>query len=162
MSQQVFETTLTPINGADVKKILKSQMEKRIDKIPMLSEGNAFKRLVIGFELIMEAFPPDCPVPSAEWQILIGTPIGDDLEFDMDVRKLEVLEERLIELQANAERIIKFLKKYKTVEEIEVKESDNDTPDELRIKHGLKIPVIKTTTSGMRTETKIAHTELKK
>lgn len=156
-----IETTLTPINGAEAKKIIKSQMEKRIDKIPMLSEGNAFKRLVIGFELIFEAFPPDCPIPSAEWQILIGTPNGEDLEFDRDVKKLEMLENKKLEFIETIERIDKFLSKHRIAEVIQVKESDNETPDELRIKHGLKVPVIKTSTSGARIETKVAPQELK-
>lgn len=156
------ETTLTPIDGAEAKKILKSQMEKRIDKIPMLSVGNAFKRIVIGFDLTFEAFPADCPVPSAEWQILIGLPEGDDLEFDEDVRKLEILEHKKEELEKSIERITKFINKHKIVEEIKVKESDNETPDELRVKHGLKIPVIKTSLSGVRTEARIPPQELKK
>lgn len=158
---QGIETTLTPVNGAEAKKILKSQMEKRIDKIPYLSEGNAFKRIVIGFDLIFEAFPPDCPVPSAEWQILIGTPNGEDLEFDRDIKKLEMLEEKKLEFIKTIERIDKFLAKHRVVETIQVKESDNETPDELRIKHGLKIPVIKTSVAGTRIETKIAPQELK-
>lgn len=158
---QGIETTLTPINGAEAKKILKSQMEKRIDKIPYLSEGNAFKRIVIGFELIFQAFPPDCPVPSAEWQLLIGLPNGEDLEFDLDVRKLEILEEKKQEYIAALERIDKFLDKYRVHKVLEVKESDNETPDELRVQHGLKVPVIKTSTSGIRTEVKVPPQELK-
>lgn len=157
-----IETTLTPINGAEARKIIKSQMESKIDKIPYLSEGNAFKRIVVGFELIFEAFPPDCPVPTAEWEILIGLPEGEDAIFDNDVKKLEALEKKREELLSSVERIEKFLTKYKKAEVIEVKESDNGVPDELRVKHNLKIPVIKATGTGTRIETRVPASELNK
>jgi hypothetical protein len=150
-----LESTYTPITGLEAKKLLKSMMNERIDKIPYLKEGNAFKQIEIGFELIFSAYPPDCPVPVAEWQTLIGLPEGEDAEFDKDKKKLELLMEKRNQILENVERIDKFLEKYAPREEYTDIEKDNGIPDELRLAHNLPLPMIQTSKSGTRTEVSV-------
>lgn len=157
-----YETILEPINGQEARKILKSLAAQGIDKIPMLSIGNAYKQISLGFVLKFSAFPPDCPVPSAEWQILMGVETGDDIEFDKDVKKLEFLREKKAELEANVAKIDKFLKKYNPSGTVEIIDSDNGVPDELRIAHGLKVPMLHTAPSGRKTEVLVNHGDIKK
>ena len=156
-----LETTLTPINGMEAKKILKSQMLECIDKIPYLREGNAFKQIEVGFELIFSAFPPDVPVPIAEWNLLIGLKKGDDVAFDKDKAKLALLKERRAEIAENLEKIDTFLKEHCPTEIYTVSDSDNGTPDELRSRHGLGIPMLKTDENGNKSEVVVSVEELK-
>lgn len=155
------ETTLTPINGAEIKKILKHLMEQRIDKIPMLKEGETYKQVTVGFELILTAFPADRPVPTAEWEILIGLEDGEDLVFDKDKQKLKELKDKRNILTESIARIDKFLSKHGPTEVIKEIESDNGTPDELRERANLKIPVVKTSTSGAKSEIMMGASQLR-
>lgn len=156
-----LETILEPINGQEAKEILKSMMNQRIDKIPLLKVGNAFKQITLGFDLIFQAFPADCPVPSAEWQILIGLDNGDDPDFSRDIKKIEMLEARREQLVNNLEKIDEFLAKYHPTEELGITESDNGIPDELRMNHNLKLPMLHTSPSGKKTEVLVDSKEIK-
>lgn len=157
-----YETILEPINGEEARKVLKSMMIERIDKIPMLKVGNAFKQLKLGFELIFEAYPKDCPVPIAEWQLLMGLKEGDDIEFDKDVKKLEILKEKRAEVAENLDRIDSFLEKYAPTEIITDIESDDGVPDELRVRHGLKVPMLHTSPTGKKNEVMVDPKQLVK
>lgn len=154
-----LETTYTPINGLEAKKILKSMMLERFDKIPLLKEGNAFKQVELGFDLYFKCYPADCPVPIAEWQLQIGLKDGEDLEFDKDKKKLELLKEKRDKMMENIDRIDEFLAKHAPEELFEDRESDSEgvgsagVPDELRVRHNLLIPMIQTSKSGRRSET---------
>jgi hypothetical protein len=155
-----LDTTLTPINGIEAKKILKSQMNENIDKIPYLREGNAYKQIEVGFELIFSAYPADVPVPIAEWNILIGLRKGENAAFDRDKAKLEVLKDLRAEIAENLDKIDKFLEKHCPTEIFTVVDSDGGTPDELRAKHDLLLPMLKTDSNGRKSEVMVSVEDL--
>lgn len=157
----MYETILEPINGQEAKQILKSQMEQRIDMIPLLKIGNAFKKIEVGFELIFSAFPADCPVPSAEWQILIGLKEGEDPIFDFDVKRLDMLWEKRKKIAENLQKLDEFLAKYNPTETFKDVTSDNGTPDELRVEHGLKVPMLHISPSGRKNEVLVNAKDIK-
>lgn len=155
-----YETTLTPINGAEIKKIAESVFVEQIAKVPMLREGLAFKQVKLHFRILVEAYPEDCPCPAGGFQVLIGLDEGIDAEFDKDAKKLDLLEEKLMNILANAERIQKFLQQHRPTFDKIINLSDEGIPDELRIAHKLKIPVI-AHKNGRSFETYIDASQLK-
>lgn len=155
-----YQTTLTPINGAEVKKIAESVFVENIAKVPMLREGLAFKQVKIHFRILVEAYPEDCPCPAGGFQIIIGLDEGTDVEFDKDVKKLDLLEQKLHATLNNAETIQKFLQKHRPTFDKVIDVSDEGIPDELRIAHKLKIPVI-AHKNGKTYETHIDASQLK-
>lgn len=155
-----YETTLTPINGLEIKKIAESEFINHIAKVPMLREGLAFKQVRIHYRILVEAYPEDCPCPAGGFQVLIGLDEGIDAEFDKDAKKLDLLEQKLYAILANAERIQKFLKQHRPTFDQIITVSDEGIPDELRISHKLKIPVI-AHKNGRSFETYIDASQLK-
>lgn len=155
-----YQTTLTPINGAEIKKIAESVFVENIGKVPMLREGLAFKQVRIHFRMLVEAYPEDCPTPAGGFQILIGLDEGIDTEFDKDAKKLDFLEQKLHKTLENAKRIQDFLAKHRPTFDKIIDLSDDGIPDELRIAHKLKIPVI-AHKGGKTFETHIDASQLK-
>jgi hypothetical protein len=157
----MYQTILEPINGEEARKILKSMSNQAIDKIPMLRVGNAYKRIELGFELIFKAFPADCPVPSAEWQLLLSLKDDEDVEFSKDVEKLEIMREHRDKIVNNLQRIDAFLAKHSPEFTQTVIDSDEEVPDEMRIRHKLKVPMVHTAASGTKTEVLVNPQDIK-
>lgn len=147
-----LEPTYTPLNGSEIKKAVKMQQIALIEKIPYLKEGNAYKQAEIMFEFQMKAYPADCPVPAGEWQLLIGLKAGDDVEFDKDRLKLQMLEEKRNLLLEQVNQINNFLNKHIHIFDEVVTIKDNGIPDEVRIAHGLPVPMISTSPTGKKNE----------
>lgn len=156
-----LETILEPINGQEAKEILKSMMNERIDKIPLLKVGNAFKQIKVGFELIFEAFPADVPVPMAEWEILLGIKEGEDIKFDEFLNNLDKLKDKRAKIAEKLSKIDTFLEKHNPMVVDTIIESDNGTPDELRVKHDLKLPMLHTSPSGKKSEVMVNAKDIK-
>lgn len=159
-----LETTYSPLNGLEIKEILKrvkQLLTERIDKIPYLKEGNAYKQAELHYFFEMTCYPADCPVPTAEWNTLIGLKEGEDAEFDTDKKKIELLVQKRAAILKNAEKIDEFLRKHAPTVTIENTIADKGVPDEVRIQNGLKVPMVQTSKSGAKTEVLVNPSGLK-
>jgi hypothetical protein len=146
-----LEATATPLNGMEVRKACKNKLKEFIDALPMLKEGNAFKQADIKMSYRMKAYPADCPVPTGDFQMLIGLAEGEDAEFDKDKKKLELLIEKRNIILENVNKINNFLNKCMTITEEDIIIKDNGIPDEVRIANKLPVPMIQTQ-MGRRSE----------
>ncbi len=146
-----LESTASPLHGGEIKKACKNKIKEFIENLPMLKEGNAFKQADIKMSFRMKAYPADCPVPTGDFQMLIGLEEGEDAEFDKDKKKLELLIEKRNAILENANKINAFLNKHMNIVDGDVAIKDNGIPDEVRIANNLPIPMIQTS-MGRRSE----------
>lgn len=146
-----LESTATHINGLEARRMLKSNVNERIDKIPYLTQGNAFPRFKAEYAFVITCYPSDCPVPEGEFVIAINSPEVTKAELQEHFSEIEVIEakrERLLEGIALCDKILDLVRPVTIIEETL---SAGNIPDELRIREGLPIPMIKTE-NGRRSE----------
>ena len=149
------ESTYTPMNGLELKDLLKKRTVEAIDKIPYLRAGNAFHKAKIIWAMTMTAHPADCPVPEAEYNICVAKPevtsgeIAEALKHEDKVTKLEAKREALVK---SIEQIDKVLEIIRPKDESQEELNAGNTPDELRVANGMPIPMIVKTNSGARVE----------
>ncbi len=147
-NQSQGQPTYEPINGLEGRKLLKRDINEKIDKLPLMNGGNSFHRFHAIYSLIITAYPVDCPVPTAEYEFARNAP-----EFDQNLHYIEgkTKSDELKTLKQNLlnhiEKIDKVLEVISPEVEIEGDLSAGDIPDELRTEHGLPVPKIVTSTN---------------
>jgi len=135
--QPIYEA----VNGKEARQILKHDVNEKIDKIYLFKEGHAFHRIHIMFSMVCTCYPADCPVPTMEYEIARSAKGFDEQKDYIEQKeKIEILEKKRAELLLGLERIDQILSVIRPVVEIEGDLQAGDTPDVLRIAHGLPVP----------------------
>lgn len=130
-----------PLNGREIREILKRNINDKIDMIPMLREGNAFHEATLIYSFAMTATPADCPVPTAEWEVAAITPKFDQNQEYKDIKEKQAkLIAIRIDLEKQLEEVDKFLAEMEETYEKEVVISAGRIPDEVRIEHKMPVP----------------------
>lgn len=135
------------INGREAKQILKHDINDKIEKIHLFKEGSAFHRLHIMYSLVATCYPSDCPVPTLEYEVARSAKGFDEQKDFIDQKeKVEILRAKKLELEKGIERIDQILSVIRPTIEIEESLNAGNTPDKLRIEHGLPVPRVVTST----------------
>lgn len=173
------QASYQPLNGKEIRTILKKRICDRIDLIPLMKEGHAYHNASLAFSFTMTATPADCPVPTAEFEESMQAP-GFDLQEDyLDVtNKAESLRNKKEQLLAQIEKIDQLLGIQQEIEnnlnpksvegfvllveegEIISAAGSRSGADEVRIKNGLPIPRIvkeETPTGGTKMSEKMIN-----
>lgn len=154
-----------PLNGLEIRKILKKRVCERIDLIPRMKEGHAYHEANLAFSFTMTATPADCPVPTAEFEEAMKAP-----EFNLQKHWMEVTD-KATSLKNVKEQMLAHINKIngllETIEQITEDEeiiSAGRVPDQIRIDNGLPVPRIvkeETPTGGTKmTEKMIDYSNL--
>lgn len=148
MPNQKQQAEYQPLNGKEIRTIVKKKLEKRIDEIPRMKEGHAYHQAVIAFSFTMTAVPADCPVPTAEFEEIIKSPGFNLQDHFINVSdKINSLENKKSQLLAQVEKIDELLAGIRVSEEVEEIIQAGTIPDEVRIDNDLPLPRIVTETT---------------
>lgn len=135
------------INGREAKQCLKHDIGLKIEDISKFKEGAAFHRLHIMYSMVCTAYPADCPVPTLDYEVARSAKGFDEQKDYIEQKeKIDVLVAKKLELEKGIERIDQILSVIRPVIEIEGDLNAGNTPDKLRIEHGLPVPRIVTST----------------
>lgn len=159
----------SPLNGEEIRTIIKNRIIKEVDNLPYLKRGNSFHRAKVQFAFVMQAYPADVPIPDErEIEFNIDAPSLQGLEEAINkvekaedsiekVNELQLLVEKANELLNNAREALPYL-----VREHEIQaEIDGAVPDKARIEGNLPVTVEKME-RGRRIETQVPALEFKK
>lgn len=141
-SQSVYH----PLNGREIREILKKRYDDAIDKIPMMKEGHAYHEAVLVFSFLMTATPADAPVPSpVEFELVYQTP-GFNLQDDYINKKDKAvsLKTKRTQLEEGIKKIDELLSIVEAIDEVDFEISAGKIPDQVRIDNGLPLPRIVT------------------
>ena len=161
----VTQASYQPLNGKEIREVLKKRVCAKIDLIPRMKEGHAYHEAALAYSFTMTATPADCPVPSIDFEEIMQAPGFNLQEHYLDVKnKAESLENKKEQLLAQIEKIDQLLAIVKeTVEESEVIQAGK-VPDNVRIDNDLPLPRIvreETPTGGVKmTEKMINYDQL--
>lgn len=146
-----MQGTYAALNGAEIRRITKANLETEIDKLKYLSMGNSFHRAHIEFGFTMTAFPSDVPVPEREFIFDIDAATADSIEAIKQFEKVEELDEQISKLQEQKNKLETLIFEASEVRGNLVKESEinvsinaGDKPDIVRIDNNLDVPVVET------------------
>lgn len=146
-----MQGTYAALNGAEIRRITKANLESEIDKLKYLSMGNSFHRAHIEFGFTMSAYPADVPVPEREFSFEIDAATADSTEAIKQFTKVEELDKQIGKLQEQKNSIETLIFEASEVRESLVKESEisvsvnaGDKPDIVRIDNNLDVPVVET------------------
>lgn len=162
-----YDSMYAPLNGREIKNVLKTALDRHIEKIPLLKEGSAFHKCHIQCAATITAYPADVPVPSVEFEESIEAKATPDNigELEAHFSAIEKLEDRFVAVQKFnelgillEEKLRKAIDAARPQVEIDVDE-DGTIPDKVRIAHGLNIPVIGTE-GGKRIEMSVSPKKL--
>lgn len=137
-----LEATYTPITGAEGNKLIKLAINKKVDLMYLLKQGNSFHRFRVIGAIKVEAFPKDVPVPEIDFDFVIETKKATNGDFDKDFIKIDQLKAKRDKLKIALEKIEATLATVAPVEKIDIELNANNKPDELRIEHNLPVPMI--------------------
>lgn len=159
------QASYQPLNGLEIRKILKRRVCEKIDLIPRMKEGHAYHEASLAFTFTMTATPADCPVPTMEFEEAMQAP-----EFNLQKHWMEVTD-KVSSLKGVKEQLLAHIQKINgLLETLEVNEEETEiisagkVPDEVRIANDLPIPRIvkeETPTGGTKmTEKMINYDQL--
>lgn len=143
-----------PINGEEGKKILKFKLGEKIDLMPMMRQGHSYHQFHIIGNIEVHAYPDDVPVPKIDFDFLVKAPgltgeqLAKALEGDNKIARLEEIEKRCLNELKRVQDTLALIRPKEILPLADIQAGK--TPDELRIKSGLKIPVIQRTGGGMQ------------
>lgn len=161
-------STYRALTGSEIKQIAKNRINREIDQLPYLREGNSFHNANVQVGIVITAFPADVPVPNL------------DLEFSINSKSLEEVESAAKQIET-AEEIAKAIEKLQDIKENAVKlteellekraaivfeneiefEFNGNQPDKTRIENNLPVTVERVK-DGKRGEIKVEAMEFKK
>jgi hypothetical protein len=145
------EPIYQPLNGKEIRELLKKRTCDRIDKIPYMKEGHAYHEASIIFSFVMTATPADAPVPTAEFMEVAKSPnynLQEDYKDKVNkATYLKTVREKLITQLAELDEMLELVERKESVEEII---SAGRVPDNVRIDNDLPLPrlVTETTAAG--------------
>lgn len=135
-----------PLNGMEIRKILKKRLCDKIDLIPLTKEGHAYHQASLAYSFTMTATPADCPVPSAEFEEAIQAPnFNLQQDYIEATNKAEALKNRREQLELQIRKIddlLQIIQETYEEEEIISAAGSKSGADEVRIENGLPLPRI--------------------
>lgn len=146
-----MQGTYAALNGAEIRRLTKSQLDAEVDKLKYLSLGNSFHRVHVEFGFTMTAYPADVPVPEREFFFDIDSSTAASPEAIKQFEKVEELDKQIAKLQEQKNQIEELIFEANEVRSSLVKESEislsvnaGDKPDITRIENNLDVPVVET------------------
>jgi hypothetical protein len=137
-----FQTTATPMNGKEGADLLELQFLHLLRNTPGLDFASSYHRLALEGYFRIKAYPADIPYPAKDIAFdvnSVSTNRGENEEVFEYVKKLETIREELIH---RLQQVTEILETINPVTEVQFKLEAGDKPDELRIQHGLPVPVV--------------------
>lgn len=131
------------INGKELRDIIKINFGKKVDSTPMLKIGNSFHKVQIAYSAQITAFPNEVEIPDIEYVEIFSSPAVVNGKLDSHFAKIDEVFEYRIKLLAKLEELDSILDKAMPEENIDETVGGDKPPDEVRIEHGLPVPVTK-------------------
>lgn len=161
-------STYRPLTGREIREAAKLRINKEIDSLPYLREGNSFHNVNVQLAIVITAYPSDVPVPNLDLNFDIPSKGYEDLEIA--IKQIDKAEE-LVSKYEEAERLVQSLqglmheiveKRNTLVHEHESEQEFNgNIPDKTRVEHNLPVTVEKIE-KGKKSEVKVEAVEFKK
>src|SRR5690349_8482460 len=161
-------STYKPLTGREIREAIKLRLNKEVDSLPHLREGNSFHNVNVQLGIVITAYPNDVPVPNLD--ITFELPSKGYEELESAIKQIDKAEE-LVGKYEEVERMIEGLKglmheiveKRNTLvfEHESEQEFNGNIPDKTRVEHGLPVTIEKIE-HGKKSEVKIEAVEFKK
>jgi len=161
-------STYRALTGREIREAIKLRLNKEVDSLPYMREGNSFHNVNVQLAIVITAFPSDVPVPNLDLNFDIPSKGYNELENA--IKQIDKAEE-LVGKYEEAERMVENLKglmheiveKRNTLvlEHESTQEFDGNVPDKTRVEHGLPVTVEKIE-HGKKSEVKVEAVEFKK
>lgn len=140
------QTTSTPINGEEARKIIEQQFDHLLEHTPGLDFASAYHKFTVKGEFEIGAYPADTPTPRKEIEFdvnSIATTRKENEEVLEYTKRLNTIREELL---FRLQEVNDLLDVYNPITRVEFDLTTDDNgeskPDKLRIEQGLPIPVV--------------------
>lgn len=156
-----LEPQYVPINGKEGREVLKREICRRIDQMPMMKEGTSYHKFKADGIITISAYPSDTPVPELDFKALTIEPkeaMPDSFKTTLD--QITFIESTLVNAKKRVERLEATLNTIRPAEVIDLAINAGDKPDELRLANDMPITMIKRDSSGI-SEVKVPAAQVK-